>query len=119
MKSIYRIPKRTKTKFRINESVEGETIEQELNRLINNNEGGLSTEQKPMIYLSPEQGVHYATDIRTDRWDKAIEQTERVTNHVDYVRDEKYKKRKEELDKIKNKGKEDEGSNVGNEPITE
>lgn len=55
--------------FDINESLEGESIEQKVERIVNNKEP--ITDGAPIIYTERKQGVQPDYDIRTDRWDVA------------------------------------------------
>ena len=77
---MYKIPKRTATSIERNESIEGETIEQQIQRMITN--GEVLGEEKELIYTKPSEGVIYGTDIRGDRQEKAIEMTEKVAQDV-------------------------------------
>lgn len=77
---MYKIPNRTVTTLDVNTSVEGETIEQQIERLVNN--GEVIGDEKEMIYTKPSLGVVYGTDIRGDKQEKAIEMTEKVTKDV-------------------------------------
>ena len=77
---MYKVPQRTITSIEKNDSVEGETIEQQIQRMINN--GEVLGEEKDMIYTKPSEGVVYGTDIRGDKQEKAIEMTEKVAHDV-------------------------------------
>ena len=77
---MYKIPKRTQTSIDRNTSIEGETIEQQIQRMINN--GEVLGEEKEMIYTKPSDGIVYGTNIRGDRQEKAIEMTEKVAANV-------------------------------------
>ena len=68
---MYKIPKKTITSIERNESIEGETLEMQIQRMINN--GEVLGEEKEMIYTKPSEGVVYGTDIRGDKQEKAIE----------------------------------------------
>lgn len=62
---MYKKPKFRKSRFSINESSEGETIEQKFTRILNNNEP--LTDGAMPIFTPREDGVLAGTDIRTDR----------------------------------------------------
>ena len=79
-KKMYKIPTRTITSIERNESIEGETLEMQIQRMINN--GEVLGEEKEMIYTKPSEGVVYGTDIRGDKQEKAIEMTEKVAQDV-------------------------------------
>ena len=98
---MYKIPKRTATSIERNESIEGEPIEQQIQRMINN--GEVLGEEKEMIYTKPSEGVLYGTDIRGDRQEKAIEMTEKVAADVMRRRELKSlaEKQKNEAEKAK------------------
>lgn len=81
---MYKIPVKTRTNVEINNSVEGETIEQEITRLIN--EGAPIENDKMPIYTKPSEGVVYGTDIRGDKWDKAIDINEKMNADIDRLR---------------------------------
>ena len=98
---MYKIPKRTSTSIERNESIEGETIEQQIQRMINN--GEVLGEEKEMIYTKPSDGIVYGTNIRGDRQEKAIEMTEKVAADVMRRRELKSleEKQKKEAEKAK------------------
>lgn len=97
-KIMYKKILKQPTSIDINTSVEGETIEQQITRLINN--GGEIENAKIPIYTKPSDGVIYGTDIRADKWDKAIETNERINAGIDRIR---------ELKKLHNEQKGDDG----------
>lgn len=55
----------------VNESFEGETIEQKVARVVELNEP--ITDGAPLIYTDKKDGVVPAYDIRTDKWDIAVD----------------------------------------------
>jgi hypothetical protein len=65
------------TGFNVNNSVEGETIEEKIERVVNNNEP--ITDGAPIIYTDRRDGVLPAYDIRTDRFEVAIEAMDKVS----------------------------------------
>lgn len=85
---MYKRNKPVKTDIRINKSVEGETIEQKVNRIVNNNEP--ITDGAPIVYTERKDGVKPEYNIRTDRWEIANEA-------MDYVSKTHLSKRKEAL----------------------
>jgi len=95
------------SKLRVNTSVEGEPIETKVERLTNNKEpiapiGGKDT--APLLFTERAEGVRASTNIRTDRFEIALEATEKVAKS--------YKARREEYGKKPKKDGEPE-SNVG------
>lgn len=96
---MYKKQKISKTSIRCNEATEGETIEQKIERVVNNKEP--ITDGAPIMYTERSEGVLAATNIRTDRFDIAIEAMDTVSkNHA--------AKRKEALDKLKQQEKQPE-----------
>ena len=75
MKSYYREINDVSS-IHINESVEGETIEEKVMRITQNNEP--ITDGSPIIYTERKDGVRPDYNIRTDRFDVAIEAMDMV-----------------------------------------
>lgn len=68
---MYPYSKAAKTTLKVNNSYEGVTIETKLERMLNNKEpigDGAS-----IIYTERKNGVHPEMDIRTDRWEHAVD----------------------------------------------
>lgn len=78
------------TGFDVNESIEGESIEQKMERVIENNEP--ITDSAPIIYTEREHGVLPEYDIRTDRFEIAIDAMDKVSATHYAKRVEMYKK---------------------------
>lgn len=74
---MYKIKKRKRTQFYINESVEGETIEQKVKRALSNGEGISDSSQ--MIYTERKNGVMAEYNIRTDRFEIAIDAMDKIS----------------------------------------
>lgn len=94
---MYKIPKQVKTSIESNDSVEGETIEIRLERLLNN--GDEVIESKELIYTRPEDGVVASFNIRHDHWDDAIEQASIMAEKRNELDAAKLQKRTEILKK--------------------
>lgn len=62
--------------IRVNDSTEGETIEQKIERVVNN--GDPITDGAPIIYTERKDGVLPGFDVRTDRFEVAIEAMDKV-----------------------------------------
>lgn len=75
-----------KTSLEINESYEGITIEEKIRKIVENNEP--ITDSSPIIYTNRDDGVLPAYDIRTDRWDVAIDAMDKVNKTNIARRDE-------------------------------
>lgn len=65
----YKLP--TKTSLVVNKSYVGERLEEKINRILNNKEP--ITDGSPVIYTERKDGVMPAYDIRTDRFEVAVE----------------------------------------------
>lgn len=68
---MYKGIKVTKSSIQVNKSTEGETIERKIRRIVNNNEP--ISDGAPLIYTERKDGVQPDYDIRTDRWEHAVE----------------------------------------------
>ncbi|WVR22133.1 MAG: hypothetical protein [Malazfec virus 4] len=66
----------SQTSINVNESYEGETLEQKIERIVHNNEP--IKDGAPLIYTERKDGVRPEYDIRTDRWDLAIDAMDKV-----------------------------------------
>lgn len=73
---MYKVPKFEETSIVKNDTYEGETIEQKVERIVNNKEP--ITDGAPLIYQERVDGVEPSYDIRTDRHDFAIEAMDKV-----------------------------------------
>lgn len=84
---MYKIPHMPKTTLKINKSVEGETIETKVERIINNKEP--IKDGAPMIYTERKDGVKKAYNIRTDRWIEAVDAMDKVEKSYKARREDK------------------------------
>jgi hypothetical protein len=105
----YKLNKSVKTSLRVNESIEGETIEQKIERIINNKEP--IKDGAPIIFTERKDGVRPEHDIRTDRWDVAIDMSDKGAKDA-------LAKRKAYLQGDKNDGKA-ESTHGGDKPSGE
>lgn len=101
----YRTQKASKKYIPVNKSYLGETIEKKVQRITNNREP--ITDGAPLIYTDRKEGVGAEYDIRTDRFEVAVEAMGVV--------DKSYKAQREERHKPKDIKKE--GGDAGGEPI--
>lgn len=76
-KKMYKKNKANKTTITVNQAYEGETIEQKINRIVNNGEP--ITDGAPLIYTDRKDGVEPQYDIRTDRFEVALDAMDKVT----------------------------------------
>ncbi|AXH74752.1 MAG: hypothetical protein [Microviridae sp.] len=68
---IYSIKARSKTRMQGRETYEGETLESKIARMLEDNDP--ITEISERIYGTREEGVIPSTNIRSDRWDAAVD----------------------------------------------
>lgn len=69
------------TKTSIDEAIEpqvGESIEKKIERIKNNKEG--ISEGADLHYQDRGDGIPFETDIRSDKWDRRIEQHDKITS---------------------------------------
>lgn len=67
---------RNNSRLLINDSVEGERIETKIERIVHDNEP--IKDGAPLIYTDRREGVRPSTNIRTDRFEVAIEATDKI-----------------------------------------
>ena len=77
------------TELIINDSVEGETIEMKIERITVNREP--ITDGAPLIYTERKDGVLAGYDIRTDRFEVAIDAMDKVSKTNQAKREERAK----------------------------
>lgn len=70
-------PIKVKTKMQRNESVEGESIEMKMRRVLSNKEP--ITDGAPIIYQPRKDGVRPEYNIRTDRFEYAIDAMDKAS----------------------------------------
>lgn len=73
---MYKVSKPNKTSLSVNDSYVGETIEKKLRRIENNKEP--ITDSAPLIYTERKDGVRPEYDIRTDRFEIAVDAMDAV-----------------------------------------
>lgn len=78
-----------KTSLKVNQSYTGETIEQKVERITTNKEP--IRDGAPLVYTDRSEGVRADTNIRTDRWDIAIDAMDTVTKANQAKREERAK----------------------------
>lgn len=94
---MYKRQKISETSIRRNEGYEGETMETKVERIMNNKEE--PNDGAPLIYTERNEGVLAGYNIRTDRFEVAIEATDKITGSQISKREENQKKRIEEYNK--------------------
>ena len=105
---MYKKVKQTSTSLTVRNVTEGETIEEKMRRVVNNNEP--ITDGAPLVYTDRKDGVLPQYDIRTDRWDVAIDAMDKVTKTETAKREARMKVVKDEPDAKKD-------GDGGTEPI--
>jgi histidinol dehydrogenase len=73
---MYRKHIPTPTTIVVNDATEGETMEQKINRIVNNKEP--IKDGAPITYTERKDGVRPEYDIRTDRFEIALEATDTI-----------------------------------------
>lgn len=76
MKSSYNCRVQTKTGFSVNESFEGETIEQKVERIVTMKEP--ISDASPIIFTERNAGVMPEYNPRTDRWEIAVDAMDKI-----------------------------------------
>lgn len=99
---MYRKNKQTNTSLEVRNVTEGETIEEKMRRVVNNNEP--ITDGAPLVYTDRKDGVLPQYDIRTDRWDVAIDAMDKVTKTETAKREARMKVVKDEPEENKDDG---------------
>lgn len=84
---MYKIRKMTPTSIRLDQSYEGETIEQKINRMVNNKEP--IKDSAALIYTERKDGVKPEYDIRTDRFDLALDAMDSISKTRQAKRNER------------------------------
>lgn len=98
---MYKRNKVPATTIERNTSYQGERIEQKIHRIVHNNEP--ITDGAPLIYTERKDGVQPQYDIRTDRFEIAVDAMDYVTRSQQAKREERVKGFTEKLDKSNNK----------------
>ena len=83
----YKIPKIAKTLVNGVPKIEGETIEEKVDRIVNNGEP--IEDGSPQIYTERKHGVRAEHDIRTDRWEVATDAMDAVQKSAKAQREQK------------------------------
>lgn len=96
---MYNKQRKYKTGLSINQSTEGETIETKVERILNNKEP--ITDGAPEIYTERENGIQPAYNIRTDRWEIAVDAMDKVDGSYKAKREEKAKTKEAKIIELK------------------
>jgi len=114
---MYQKGKLSKTSLKVNEAVRGETIEAKIRRIMNNGEG--IEDGAPLIFTDREDGVRPEHNIRTDRFELAVEAQDQINKKRLAQREERMESKgaKKESDKpTDGGGKNDKGGKKGGTP---
>lgn len=84
---MYKTNKMWTTTLSVNNSYQGERIEQKMERILNNKEP--IKDSSPLIYTERKDGIKAETDIRTDRWEIAVEAMDKVSRTLRARRENK------------------------------
>ena len=87
---MYKKPIYRKTSLKVNESSEGETLEMKIDRFVNNREPLQENGVQP-IYMERKEGINRAYDVKTGRFEVAIEAMDKVAKSITARREEKAK----------------------------
>jgi len=101
---MYKIPTFTGTSIRVNQSVQGETIEQKIERIVNNKEP--IKDGAPLLYTDRKEGIKASTNIRTDRFEIAVDATDKIAKSYKARREERAKKGENSVETESIQGKE-------------
>lgn len=82
---MYNYKKPLRTSLKVNASYAGERIEEKIQRIVNNKEP--ITDGAPIIYTERKNGVEPQYNIRTDRWEIAIDAMDTVSKSHTAKRD--------------------------------
>lgn len=106
---MYKQNNTQKTTLKVNTSYQGESLEQKINRIVNNKEP--ITDGAPLIYQERKEGVQPQYDIRTDRFEIAVEAMDKVTGTHQAKREQRMgEKAKEGMKKEAQSEKKDSGA---------
>lgn len=84
---MYKTNKYEETDLKVNTSLEGETIEMKVERITQNNEP--ISDGAPLIYTDRAEGVQAGYNIRTDRFEVAINAMDKVSKSITAKREER------------------------------
>lgn len=114
---MYTKIKPSKTTLKVNDSVEGETIEDKMKRIMNNKEP--ITDGAPIIFTERKDGVKPEYNIKTDRFELAVDATDHMTKQALAQRENRLKAIKGDGDAGSNSDGTGNVPNTGNQGVTE
>lgn len=90
---MYRSKKCKRGSLRVNNSYEAETLERKIERMLENGEPiGSGVDQAELIFQDRKDGIQPAYDVRTDRFELAVETMDKVNKSKTAKSDAKIKK---------------------------
>lgn len=99
---MYKIPNLGKSSIDTEtEAVVGEILERKIERLLLNGEP-IEEPNRQLIFTERKDGVIDAYNIKADKWEVAVEASERITRSFEARREERLKPKVIELDEKKN-----------------
>ena len=115
---MYNTPEMPQTSLAVNASYEAETLETKIERMISNKEPLEGDHPAPIIFTERKDGVGAAYNIRTDRFELAIEAADKIAKSYSARREERNKlgEKKDETG-AKKDGGEGKKPDGGAEPI--
>lgn len=90
---MYKLPTRTIGTLNVNNSVEGDTIENKIFKATSLKQP--LDQSGKLLYTERKQGVLAETDIRTDRFAVAIDATDKIAKSYSARREERHKPKEE------------------------
>lgn len=100
---MYKGRQPTETCIRCNESMVGEILEQKLRRILDSGEPISDGGNMPIIHTERKDGVLPEYDIRTDKWDIALDGMDKVHKAKEAQRERKARPSIENPDKTEQK----------------
>ncbi len=88
---MYKVPEFIKSRMSSVDVLEGETIERKIERIVSNKEP--ITDGAPEIFTERSEGVISAYNIRTDRWEIAVDAMDAIDRNIVAKREAKAKER--------------------------
>lgn len=98
---MYTFNKPNDTDLQVNQSYTGERIEEKINRILNNKEP--ISDGAPIIYTARKDGVQPQYNVRTDRFEIAIDAMDKVAKSHIATREQNIKNFTDKLDKANQK----------------
>jgi len=113
---MYRKNKVIETSIERNETVEGEMLEEKIERMMNNKEP--IEEEAPLAFTERKEGVKPEYDIRTDRFEIAVEAMDQVQKAKQETRRERREALLKEVKQEKVDGKPESTDGMIDNPTT-